>query len=117
MSKIKIIAGSFPKQNCAVHGGMFRVRGHGQSYGGTNYGFRDLEDPMVASEANVKKLGGSVGWGIAGGVAFGGLGLLAGLLGGGNKKEVTFVAKLPQGKKIMAVTDHKTWQQILAKHF
>lgn len=49
----------------------------------------DLQTIELASEENVKKLGGTIGWGIAGGLLLGPVGLLAGLLAGGRKKEVT----------------------------
>ena len=117
MAKIKIIAGDVPKQSCSVTFGVFQLLGHGESWGGTSHNLHDFSEAMVASEENVKKLGGAAGWGIAGGVLLGPVGLLAGLLAGGRKKEVTFVAKLPGNKKILAVTDHKTWQKILAAQF
>lgn len=68
----------------------------------------------VASEEAIKSVGGTIGWGIAGGVALGPVGLLAGLVLGGKRKEVTFIAKFKDGRKVIATTDSKTWVQIQA---
>lgn len=42
-----------------------------------------VETVDVASEESVKRLGGTIGWGVAGGLLLGPVGLLAGLLAGG----------------------------------
>jgi hypothetical protein len=76
-----------------------------------------LEMVDIATEDNVKKLAGSVGWGIAGGVVFGPVGALAGLILGGKKKEVTFVAVFKDGRKVLATADSKTYIQIQALTF
>jgi hypothetical protein len=68
----------------------------------------------LASEENVKKLSGAVGWGAAGGLLLGPAGLLAGLLLGGKKTTVTFVAKFKDGRRLIASTNPKTWVDIQA---
>jgi hypothetical protein len=72
----------------------------------------ELEYVELASEENVKKLGGTIGWGAAGAALLGPAGLLAGLLLGGKKKEVTFIAKFRDGRKFIGTTDPKTWADI-----
>jgi hypothetical protein len=67
-----------------------------------------------ASEASVKKIGGTVGWGLAGAAVLGPVGLLAGLLMGGKKTEITFVTKFKDGRKLIATVDPKTWARILS---
>jgi len=74
----------------------------------------ELEFLALASEENVKKLSGTVGWGAAGGLLLGPVGLLAGLLLGGKKKQITFIAKFKDGRKLIATTDMKTWGEIQA---
>jgi hypothetical protein len=74
----------------------------------------ELEYLALANEETVKKLGGTVGWGAAGGLLLGPIGLLAGLLLGGKKTKVTFVAKFKDGRKMIASTDPKTWVEIQA---
>ena len=60
----------------------------------------------------LKNISGTIGWGAAGGLLLGPVGLLAGLLMGGKKKQVTFIAKFKDGRKLIATTDEKTWVEI-----
>jgi hypothetical protein len=76
-----------------------------------------LTEVELASEDSVKRLGGTVGWGVVGAVALGPVGLLAGLLLGGKGKDVTFVAKFKDGRKILATTDSKTYTKLKAAVF
>lgn len=84
---------------------------------GENIPLAALESVETASEESVKKIGGTVGWGIAGGAFLGPVGLLAGLLLGGKKKKTTFVAKFKDGRKLLATTDAKTYTKIQAAVF
>ena len=77
----------------------------------------ELDVVDIATEENVKKLGGTVGWGAAGALILGPVGLLAGLLLGGRKKQVTFVAKFKDGRKLLASTDSKTFTKLQAAVF
>ena len=76
-----------------------------------------LETVEIASEASVKRLGGTVGWGVAGAVLLGPAGMLAGLLLGGRAKEVTFVARFRDGSKFLGTTDPKTFTKLQAAAF
>lgn len=76
-----------------------------------------LAEVELASEEAVKRLGGTVGWGAVGALALGPVGLLAGLLLGGNKKDVKFVAKFKDGRKMLATTDSKAFTQMKAAVF
>lgn len=76
-----------------------------------------IESLEVASEEAVKRLGGTVGWGVAGAVILGPVGLLAGLLAGGRGKNVTFIVRFSDGKKALATTDSKTWVKMQAAKF
>lgn len=77
----------------------------------------EVEVLEIASEDNVKRIGGTVGWGAAGSILLGPAGLLAGLLLGGKKKEVTIVCKLKDGRKFLAVLDSGVHQKIQAAMF
>ncbi len=77
----------------------------------------DVESLDIATEETVKKLSGTVGWGVAGAAILGPVGLLAGLLIGGKKKQVTFVVKFKNGKKMLASTDNKTFTKLQAATF
>ena len=73
-----------------------------------------LEEIDIATDESVKRIGGTLGWGTAGAVMLGPVGLLAGLLLGGKKKEITFVAKFQGGEKMLATTDAKTYKLLMA---
>jgi hypothetical protein len=112
MAKIKILAGDFPEGNCDY------------SWGDFNFGFlsknisdKQLDTVEIATEESVKRIGGTVGWGVAGAVILGPVGLLAGLLLGGKSKDITFIAKFKNGKKFMASTDNKTFTKLQAVTF
>jgi hypothetical protein len=69
----------------------------------------NLESLEVATQENVKSIAAKIGWGIAGAAILGPVGLLAGVLGGGNKTEITFLAHFSDGKNLIATTDPKTF--------
>ncbi len=69
----------------------------------------EVEELEVASEESVKRLGGTVGWGVVGAALLGPVGLLAGLLAGGRGKDVTFVCKLRDGRRFMATAPAKVY--------
>ena len=77
----------------------------------------EVQDLELATEESVKRLGGTVGWGIVGGALLGPVGLLAGLLAGGRGKDVTFVCTLKDGRKFMATAPAKVYKEILASRF
>ena len=67
------------------------------------------------TEESVKRMGGAVGLGLVGGAAFGPVGLLAGLLGGGKRTEVTFIATFKDGRKLLGSTDPKTYAEMVIR--
>ena len=70
---------------------------------------------MGQAIVDIKKHAGKIGWGLAGAIALGPVGLLAGLLlGGKQKKEVTFVAIIKDARKLLATTDNKTFIKLKA---
>ena len=122
MAKLKIHAGDFGKGETAlVLIGMkmsFSDHTGGGFFGKTCvYPKEEIESIEVASEENVIRLGGVAGWGVAGGLLLGPVGLLAGALLGGRSKDVTFVAVFKDGKKMLATTDTKTFTQLQALAF
>jgi len=74
----------------------------------------NISEIDIATEESVKRIVGTVGWGVAGAVILGPVGLLAGLLLGGKKKEVTFIAKFNGGEKMLATTDVKTYTTLVS---
>jgi len=118
MGKLKVLAGDFIKgdQN-SFSFTSFSLLTEKHRILGERIDIKEVEEVSLANEETVKKLGGTVGWGLAGAALLGPAGLLAGALLGGKKKEVTFVVKFKDGRKLMAITDSKTWTDIQAKCF
>lgn len=118
MAKIKIHAGDFPKGTANAHfGGIAFPWKAGDGWTGEGISFKEIAHLETASEESVKKLGGTVGWGVVGATLLGPVGLLAGLLAGGRKNEVTFVCEFKDGRKMLATTDSKTFTKMQAAIF
>jgi hypothetical protein len=76
-----------------------------------------FESVEIAAQHNALKVGGAVGWGAAGAILAGPVGLLAGAVLGGRGKEVVFVAVLKDGRKFLGQTDSKTFAALKAAVF
>jgi len=120
MSTITIHAGDFPKGRATFVFGVITLPwqpGDGFSSGKTIPLTGALKSIEVASEESAARVGGALGWGAAGAVVFGPVGLLAGLILGGKGKDVTFVALFEDGRKMLATTDSKTYTKLQAITF
>lgn len=82
-----------------------------------NIKLNQIQAVAVATEESVKRFGGTLGWGIAGGFLFGPVGLLAGLLAGGRGKNVTFVCQLKDGRRFLATADSSIFTALSAAAF
>jgi len=74
-------------------------------------------EPMLASfyHATLLKhenLGSALKWGLAGALVLGPVGLIVGIWLGGKSEEITFIATLKDGRKLMAITDGKTYSRL-----
>ncbi|MDN3525633.1 hypothetical protein QWY79_10190 [Halomonas sabkhae] len=116
MAKIKVHAGDFSKINAQYTFGSFVLNEPGK-WTSTSYSSNDIEVLEQASEENVKRLAGTAGWGVAGAALLGPVGLLAGLIGGGRGKDVTFVVKFSDGKKLLGTVDSKAYTKMQASLF
>lgn len=67
----------------------------------------------IATEESVKKLGGTLGWGLVGVTLLGPVGLLAGLLAGGKRNEVTFTCVFRDGRKFIATVSSKLYKAMM----
>lgn len=117
MAKIKVHAGDFIEGVGYYSYGSLILKTKEHNIAGETIASTELSVLDIASEDNVKKIGGTVGWGAAGGMIFGPVGLLAGLLLGGKKKQVTFVAQFKDGRKLLATTDSKTFTKLQSAVF
>ncbi|ODT77710.1 MAG: hypothetical protein ABS76_26620 [Pelagibacterium sp. SCN 64-44] len=115
MAAIKLHAGDFQKSAAnSFNGRGFSLWSAKSTFAAEHIPMSAIESIEIASEASVKRVGGAVGWGMAGGALLGPAGLLAGLLLGGRGEETTFVAKLKDGRKFLASVDKRAWPKMLA---
>jgi hypothetical protein len=117
MAKVTVHAGDFLKGEGQFSFDSLILKTTEHSWVGETISITQLETVEVASEESVKKIGGTIGWGAAGALVLGPVGLLAGLLLGGKKKEVTFLAKFKDGRKFLATTDNGTFIKLRAAVF
>lgn len=68
---------------------------------------------QTVTEENKKSFIGKAGWGLVGGVALGGVGAIAGLIAGGNKKEIVIALSMKTGENVMATVDQDTFKWLL----
>lgn len=111
---IEILAGDFkPSSYNDARLGEFNLRSEGRR-SGERIPYSDIIELEVASEESVNRMGGTVGWGLAGGAILGPIGLLAGALAGGRGQDTIFLCKLSDGRKFMARSSTKTYTEIQA---
>jgi len=111
IGKVTLVGGSFGT------GTAYLVAGAKINLPGINSGaipLHRIESAEVATEQSIKRLSGALGWGAIGAAILGPVGMLAGLLAGGNTKEVTYIAVLEGGWVFVATSDVKTFTAIKA---
>lgn len=115
----KIIAGDFSKDNVIkiVAGKPAIVPKDGGLFNKVNFINNDIKSIEIITEENKKKFIGTAGWGLVGGLALGPLGLIAGILAGGNKKEILIACELKDGKKLIAEVDSKIYKSMLTASY
>jgi hypothetical protein len=74
----------------------------------------EIKSIQLQTEESVKRLPETAAWGLAGGLVFGPLGALAGVVLGGNRKNVCALCELKDGRKFLATMDQKVYQDMLA---
>jgi hypothetical protein len=121
MSTIKILAGDLKAcswdVNADLFGKDFKIQWGIFGSGDIIDLKKEIQSVELMTEDKKKKLIGSAAWGAIGGLALGPIGIAAGLLAGGNKKDVTFACYLKDGRKFMATTDSKTFTKLQALSF
>lgn len=117
MATITVHAGDFHEGKATLSLGAVSLRNDKHPWLGEPISIKQFKTVEVATEESVRSVGGAIGWGAAGGLLLGPVGLLAGLLLGGKKNEVTFVAQLEDGRKMLATTDSKTFTKLRAVTF
>lgn len=120
MAFIKIAAGDFKEgKDSEWRGGFdnYFLMKNEEQFSREKISVTEIEEIEVASEESVKRLGGTIGWGIAGAALFGGAGLVAGLISGGQGKDITVVCKFKDGRKFLGSMSSKAFAEIQARLF
>ncbi len=115
LGRIEIIAGDFKKgKDSQFVRGKFLMKKEGKFIRET-IPISELAKVEQATEEAVVSIGGAAGWGLAGGVLLGPVGLLAGLLLGGRGKDSTFICMFKDGRKFLGTASTSVFND-LQKH-
>lgn len=101
MAKIKVHAANFKNDEISIINGSFYIKTKLLQLTGERVEKNDIVSLDTATESNVKKVGGALGWGVVGATLLGPVGAIAGIILGGNNKDTTFVAELSEGRKFI----------------
>lgn len=117
---IKILAGDWEAgTRCAFNPAIFG-RPDRLAIGwpfGVEYTAKEIASIEIVTEHNQTSIMGKVGWGALGGIALGPLGLLAGVLGGGNRHLKVVALELINGKRALIQCDAKSYAEIIRLGF
>lgn len=111
MANITVLAGDFAQGDGEYQQGIFHLKTLANTSTGSEFkasAFKTLEIATQDSIANKD----AIGFGIAGAMLLGPVGAIAGYLIAGTETEITFIATLKDGRKLLAATDSDTYQDI-----
>jgi hypothetical protein len=119
MSTLKIQAGDFTEGNFTFSKSCLFIKGscffmlkdkNSKAFRAEKLEAGEIAELQEVSEENVKHLG--IAAGLVGGLLFGGLGALGGLILGGKKKEVLFYAKFKDGRQLVATLEEGLYKEL-----
>ncbi|NIE73863.1 hypothetical protein F3J45_05310 [Pantoea sp. Ap-967] len=112
MTRLTVQSGDFLQGEGEFRNGSLTLKTPRSPSPGERISLNRVVDLRLASLESSRSLGSALGWGMAGALVAGPVGLLAGLWLGGKEEEVTFLATFKDGRKLLAITDGKTWSKI-----
>ncbi|QBF27873.1 hypothetical protein EXN22_20110 [Pseudomonas tructae] len=112
MTRLTVQSGDFLQGEGEYRNGSLTLKTARSPSPGEKIALTRITDLVLANLESSRSLGGALGWGMAGALVAGPVGLIAGLWLGGKEEEVTFLATFKDGRKLMAITDKKTWSKI-----
>ncbi|MCY1397532.1 hypothetical protein D9M71_125400 [compost metagenome] len=112
MTRLTIQAGDFLQGEGEYTDGAITLRTLKNPQQGEKITLNRIKEMTIANQESSRSLGSTLGWGMAGALVAGPIGMIAGMWLGGKEEEVTFVAKLKDGRKLMAITDAKTYTKL-----
>ncbi|MGX1196347.1 hypothetical protein [Parvibaculum sp. MBR-TMA-1.3b-4.2] len=103
---LKILGGDWPaEQNATVKTGLRGEIREILLFTGflrhDTYKAADIETAELVTQENQTSIAGKMGWGAAGAVALGPVGLLAGAIMGGNRNSAVVAVKFKDGRKVL----------------
>lgn len=113
MAKIKVLAGDFLQGDGEYRAGTITLVTSLCPWPGVSLKRTDISHMEIASEASSTRMEDALGLGLAGALVAGPVGAAAGVMFAGEQKEVTFLATLKDGRKLLAATDDKTWETLV----
>ncbi|WP_327438488.1 hypothetical protein [Pseudomonas donghuensis] len=112
MTRLTVQSGDFLQGEGEYRNGSLTLKTARSPSPGEKIALTRITDLVVANQESSRSLSSALGWGMAGALVAGPVGLIAGLWLGGKEEEVTFLATFKDGRKLMAITDKKTWSKI-----
>ncbi|WEK29730.1 MAG: hypothetical protein P0Y58_23010 [Candidatus Pseudomonas phytovorans] len=112
MTRLTVQSGDFLQGEGEYRNGSLTLKTPRSPSPGERISLTRISDLRLASLEPSRSLGSALGWGVAGALVAGPVGLLAGLWLGGKEEEATFLVTFKDGRKLMAITDGKTWSKI-----
>ena len=112
MTRLTVQSGDFLQGEGEYCNGSLTLKTCRSPSPGEKIALNRISELIVANQESSRSLSSALGWGMAGALVAGPVGLIAGFWLGGKEEEVTFVATLKDGRKLMAVTDGKTWSKL-----
>lgn len=113
MANITVLAGDFLQGDGEWRNGVLTLSTPLHPWPGISIPIAKFATLEVANQESVNKVKDAIGFGIAGAMILGPIGAIAGFLLAGKETEVTFIATLKDGRKLLAATDSDTYQEIL----
>jgi len=116
LGQFKIIAGDFRtdmKHQFVANTLMLHEDG-GWGFSATKYPAKRIVAVEEVSADSDRKVGGTLGWGIAGALVAGPLGAIAAGYVGGKKNDVTFICRLDDGKEFVGVMKKSLFSSLSA---
>ena len=114
MAKIKILAGDFLEGSAVLEPGFITIETAVYPWPGLKIATSEILDATVVSETSYRDVSSTVGLGLAGALALGPIGAVAGLILADDEIELTFSMQLRDGRSLLCATEKRTYRDIEA---
>ncbi|MFJ2692092.1 hypothetical protein [Pseudomonas sp. NPDC087336] len=125
MAKIKILAGDFLEGCAVLEPGFITIETAVYPWPGLKIATSEILDATVVSETSYRDVSSAVGLGLAGALALGPIGAVAGVILAEDEIELTFSMLLRDGRSLLCAAQKRTYRdieaaigkQVIEKHF